>query len=102
MRVITSKRIKQAKKDDSDGEDNPYAICTDSIGETAGTTKRSEWDEDDKDRYDRCIEHVKEDDKEKEMSDGDEDNPWAICHSQVDKDENPDKFERCVKDVKDQ
>lgn len=27
-------------------------------------------------------------------------NPWAICHSTVDKDKNPDKFENCVQDVK--
>jgi len=27
-------------------------------------------------------------------------NPWAVCHSRVDKKKNPDKFERCVKDVK--
>lgn len=29
-------------------------------------------------------------------------NPWAICHTTVDKEKNPDKFERCVKDVKKQ
>jgi len=27
-------------------------------------------------------------------------NPWAICHSTVDKDADPEKFERCVKKVK--
>lgn len=27
-------------------------------------------------------------------------NPWAVCHTTVDKDENPDKYERCVMDVK--
>lgn len=27
-------------------------------------------------------------------------NPWAVCHTTVDKDKNPDKYERCVKDVK--
>lgn len=27
-------------------------------------------------------------------------NPWAVCHTTVDKDKNPDKYERCVQDVK--
>lgn len=27
-------------------------------------------------------------------------NPWAICHTTVDKDKDPDKYERCVQDVK--
>jgi len=29
-------------------------------------------------------------------------NPWAVCHSRIDKDEEPEKFERCVKKVKKQ
>ena len=27
-------------------------------------------------------------------------NPWAICHTTVDKDKNPEKYERCVQDIK--
>lgn len=27
-------------------------------------------------------------------------NPWAVCHTTVDKDKNPDKYERCVLDIK--
>ena len=27
-------------------------------------------------------------------------NPWAVCHVTVDKDEDPEKYERCVKKVK--
>lgn len=27
-------------------------------------------------------------------------NPWAVCHTTVDKDEDPEKFERCVQKVK--
>lgn len=27
-------------------------------------------------------------------------NPWAACHKTVDKDKNPDKYEKCVMDVK--
>lgn len=29
-------------------------------------------------------------------------NPWAVCHTTVDKDKNPEKYERCVKKVKKQ
>lgn len=28
-------------------------------------------------------------------------NPWAVCHTTVDKKKDPEKFERCVMDVKD-
>jgi hypothetical protein len=28
-------------------------------------------------------------------------NPFAVCHTTVDKKEDPDKYERCVMDVKD-
>lgn len=41
--------------------DAAYPICTKSVGSTAGTTKRSNWDADDKDRYDRCVNHLEED-----------------------------------------
>jgi len=27
-------------------------------------------------------------------------NPWAVCNKNVDKDKNPEKYERCVMDVK--
>ncbi len=27
-------------------------------------------------------------------------NPWAVCHTTTDKDEDPAKYERCVKKVK--
>lgn len=27
-------------------------------------------------------------------------NPWAVCHTTVDKDKDPEKYERCVKKVK--
>lgn len=27
-------------------------------------------------------------------------NPWAVCHTTVDKEKNPEKYERCVQDVK--
>ena len=27
-------------------------------------------------------------------------NPWAVCHTTVDKDQDPSKYERCVKKVK--
>jgi hypothetical protein len=27
-------------------------------------------------------------------------NPWAVCHSKIDKEKEPEKFERCVQHVK--
>lgn len=27
-------------------------------------------------------------------------NPWAVCHTSVDKDKDPEKFERCVQKIK--
>jgi hypothetical protein len=38
---------------------NPYAICTASIGKTAGTTERSLWNVGESDRYEHCINAVK-------------------------------------------
>ena len=40
-------------------EKNEYAICTASVGKSAGTTKRSEWSEATKEKYERCKEEVK-------------------------------------------
>lgn len=56
--------MKQVISKKSDIKDKAYPICTESIGETAGTTKRKEWDSGDKARYDRCLEHVSEDEKD--------------------------------------
>jgi hypothetical protein len=38
--------------------------------------------------------------KGKKKSEDWDPNPWAVCHTTVDKDEDPEKFERCVQDVK--
>lgn len=47
-----------SSKSKSDSEKNPYAICTESIGKSEGTTERSEWSQDAKKRYDDCIDEV--------------------------------------------
>ncbi len=52
------KLAKFAKKKKKDKEKNEYAICTESIGKTEGTTERSKWSADAKARYDRCLKHV--------------------------------------------
>ena len=44
----------------------------------------------------RIIESAKKKKKSKEWNP----NPWAVCHTTVDKKKDPDKYERCVKDVK--
>tara|TARA_R100001443_G_scaffold115033_1_gene132009 strand:+ start:1023 stop:1385 length:363 start_codon:yes stop_codon:yes gene_type:complete len=41
-------------------EKNEYAICTKSVGEKAGTTKRSEWSEATEKKYERCKKEVKD------------------------------------------
>ena len=38
---------------------NPWAICTASVGDKIGDTKRSEWTKDQKERYERCVKDVK-------------------------------------------
>lgn len=38
---------------------NEFAVCTESIGKTEGTTERSKWSEGAEARYKRCKEHVK-------------------------------------------
>ena len=41
-------------------EENKYAICTTSIGKTAGTTKRSEWSDAAEKRYEKCKDDLEE------------------------------------------
>lgn len=38
--------------------------------------------------------------KDKKDKKGKKVNPWAVCHTTVDKDKNPEKYERCVKKIK--
>lgn len=38
--------------------------------------------------------------KEWDKEAGEAVNPWAVCHTTVDKDKNPEKYERCVMDIK--
>lgn len=65
MKIIETKDYsKNIKADDSNkGAYNPYAVCTDSVAETAGTRERSEWTKDQKERYDQCINHIKDENK---------------------------------------
>ena len=49
-----------AKKKKYDKKSKKYRICTVSIGKTAGTQERSEWNEEEKKRYDSCLKKVKE------------------------------------------
>lgn len=41
-------------------EENKYAICTTSIGKTAGTTKRSKWSDAAEERYEDCKDGLEE------------------------------------------
>jgi len=56
---------KTAKNKKKKEELNPWAICTESIAKTEGTTERSKWSDDAKERYERCILKVKKQDKDK-------------------------------------
>jgi len=56
---LLARRVKTAKDKAEDFEKNPWAICTESIGKTEGTTERSEWSEDALERYERCVKKVK-------------------------------------------
>ena len=44
--------------------DNAWGICTKSIGDKVGTTKRSKWSKKILDKYERCVRQVKKDIKE--------------------------------------
>ena len=58
LRVLAKKGKKKAKPA-NETPYNPWAVCTESIGDTEGTTERSKWSEDAKDRYERCVKKVK-------------------------------------------
>lgn len=49
-------------------EENKYAICTKSIGKTAGTTKRSEWSDAAEERYEKCKDDLEESEELEEIS----------------------------------
>tara|TARA_R100001594_G_scaffold149506_1_gene207498 strand:- start:1258 stop:1800 length:543 start_codon:yes stop_codon:yes gene_type:complete len=49
-------------------EENKYAICTTSIGKTAGTTKRSEWSDAAEKRYEKCKDDLEESEELEEIS----------------------------------
>ena len=51
-------------------EENKYAICTTSIGKTAGTTKRSEWSDAAEERYEDCKDDLGENKEELEEMSG--------------------------------
>lgn len=47
------------KEQEMDEDYNIYAICTDSIAKTAGTSERSEWSDEANERYEKCIKDLK-------------------------------------------
>ena len=52
---------------------------------------RTEWEKMGKDKGWMAVEAKKK---------GKAVNPWAVCNSKIDQSKNPEKFERCVQDVK--
>lgn len=63
MRIIESKKYNEIITAEKKKKYNEYAVCTESIGKTEGTTKRSEWSEGAEERYKKCKEEVKKQNK---------------------------------------
>jgi len=58
-----------SKKSETKGPDKAYPICMDSIQGTEGP--KADWDQEADDKFDRCVEKVKEEDKKKNKKDKD-------------------------------
>lgn len=104
MKIIkTSSYLKKAKIPESETTPyNPWAVCNKSTG---GKKKNP-------DKFEKCVHDIKKKNKkENKIKDvkaskyPEEEttpyNPWAVCNKSTGgKKENPDKFEKCVQDVK--
>tara|TARA_R110002051_G_C8697989_1_gene493944 strand:- start:30 stop:230 length:201 start_codon:yes stop_codon:yes gene_type:complete len=64
---ITINQLRQMVREALQGflaeKNNPYAICTTSVGKTAGTRKRSEWTAAEEERYESCKAKVEKENK---------------------------------------
>ena len=67
MKIIQTEKFSGKRKSKYDKPSNPYAICITSVGSTAGTQERSKWNKNDKEKYDRCIEHIRDQNKKAEV-----------------------------------
>ena len=57
LQKLIREEIKKTLLDE--GKDgNAYAVCTSSIAKTAGTSKRSEWSDAEKKRFEKCVKEV--------------------------------------------
>tara|TARA_R100000008_G_scaffold83939_1_gene70139 strand:+ start:1397 stop:2233 length:837 start_codon:yes stop_codon:yes gene_type:complete len=57
LQELIREEIKKTLLDE--GKDgNAYAVCTSSIAKTAGTSKRSEWSDAEKKRFEKCVKEV--------------------------------------------
>ena len=61
--------MKRIYSEKTDGPDKAYPICMDSIQGTEGP--KADWDEHADDKFDRCVEKVKEEDKKDSKKDKD-------------------------------
>lgn len=58
--VVTDESYsKELKEEETDEAYNIYAVCTDSISKTAGTSERSKWSDSETDRYEKCVKNLK-------------------------------------------
>jgi len=94
------KATEKAKKGGDDWNPNPWAVCHTTVDKDKNPEK-----------FERCVMDVKKkqsssessmevEAKKKKKSKDYNPNPWAVCHTTVDKDADPEKYERCVMDVK--
>lgn len=49
---------------ETEEQKNPWAICTAQMGKEFGTTERSEWNKNQRNKYERCVKDVKKSLKE--------------------------------------
>jgi len=83
-----------SKKSKTKGPDKAYPICMDSIQGTEGP--KADWDDHAEDKFDRCVEKVKEDSKD--MKDGDP--CWKGYEMVGMKDKNGKEVPNCVPEKK--
>ena len=61
--VTKQAKKKKKKPQKKDWNPNPWAVCTKSVGDKAGTKERSKWPKKTKEKYERCVQEVKKNQK---------------------------------------
>jgi hypothetical protein len=107
----TEKRLSEMRRDEGKNRNyswtpgDPKGLYNHDPYEELGTTKNPQFAEKEEDPISKfASKDVPEStsmwDHSVEAKNGKPVNPWAVCNTTVDKDEDPDKYERCVMDIK--